>query len=205
MDVQPFYRFPRCILQHIYRKLYRAAKIEHPDGNLPTILTCSLFCVFIPPVRPASPPLPRQLLHPAAGGLEAVLEAGPPALAAEPLALHAGPLVEALLGHVLGDLVDSDLGVEQAQPAGEVDPAVEVDGAADRGPQPVLDVGGGLLRQARVLGQVLGVRREQVHVLERFEEAVLGGLAGGPVGLGAAQVGRPGRCPGYAVAVVGGA
>lgn len=187
-----FHRFPRCILQHIYRKLYRAADIKHTDGNLPNILTCSLFCVFIPTRHPASPTLPRQLLHPAAGGLEAVLEAGPPALAAEPLALHAGPLVEALLGHVLGDLVDADLGVEQAQPAGEVDLAVEVDGAANRGPQPVLDVGGGLLRQARVLGQVPGVGREQVHVLERVEDAELAGLAGGPVGLGAAQGERAG-------------
>lgn len=150
------------------------------------------FCVFIITRRPASPPLPRQLLHPAASGLKAVLEAGPPALAAEPLALHAGPLVEALLGHVLGDLVDADLGVEQAQPAGEVDPAVEVDGAADRGPQPVLDVGGGLLRQARVLDQVLGVGRDQVHVLEHIEDAELAGLAGGPVGLGAAQAERAG-------------
>lgn len=74
-----------------------------------------------------------------------MLEASPPALAAEPLALEARPLVEALLGHVLSDLVDADAGVEQAEPSSQVDSAIEVDGAADRGPQPVLDVGGGLL------------------------------------------------------------
>lgn len=38
-----FYRFPKCILQYIYRRLYRAANIKHPDGNLSIVLTCSLF------------------------------------------------------------------------------------------------------------------------------------------------------------------
>lgn len=73
-----------------------------------------------------------------------MLEAGPPALAAEPLTLEAGALVEALLVEVHGDLVVADAGVEQGQPAGQVDLGGQVDGAADRGPQAVLDVGGGL-------------------------------------------------------------
>lgn len=168
-SVQLFSLVPEVHLTTHLSQIVQGGQFEAPRRKPPNYSSDLLFFVYSPqPAPPASPPLLGQLLHPAAGGLEPVLEAGPPALAAEPLALEARPLVEALLGDVLGDFVGADAGVEQGQPAGEVDLAgVEVDGAADRGPQPVLDVGGGLLRQAHDAGQVLAAGRHQLHVLER--------------------------------------
>lgn len=81
------------------------------------------------------PALALQLLHTAHDVLEVLLEAAPPALAAQPLALQARPLVEALPVHVAAHLVATEVHVEHAERAPEIDHAavVDLDGAPETG------------------------------------------------------------------------
>lgn len=114
--------------------------------------------------------------------------------------------MEALPGQVLGDLVDADAQVEQAQAAGEVDLClVDVDGAPDGGTQPVLDLGGGLGLHIVVVHQVRAGRRGGEQVFGYLVEYAgpVGVLGGDPVFLAAADGAARGHGPGVATAVLG--
>ncbi|KAJ8608848.1 hypothetical protein MRB53_039434 [Persea americana] len=75
----------------------------------------------------ASPPLAPQLVDPPNDRLEILLEASPPPERGQPLPLHAGPLVEALLIELVLDLVARHFHLQRPERLGQVHAAAGVD------------------------------------------------------------------------------